>query len=328
MGNEALIKIFERDYTRPYIEKVLLTKPFLKQAKELPVRKFKKTFVGLFVTRHPKYSHLIGYICDALGVEVPTWDDFTKVNLRAISDYINAVVAPNSAATYIHVILAFLREYNEENILPVKSLSRTMKVKKVPSQHVSLTMDELKRFEEYVPKTRTEKDVKCLFMRACYTGARCSDAYELSTNNIIDGKTLSYVSKKTKVEVVLPLHQNLRKYLEYDITKKYSAKTTCDVVRRICKTIGMKKVVSLYVGGVQRNGFKWEFISMHSARRTFCTILAQMGVNVETIRTMAGHTTSAMTDRYICLDGRNPGNDAMRFFQGQPAKSKQKCVNY
>lgn len=325
MELKKLSKLYEGLYSTAHVHE-LLSMPYFQSAKHMSDDDFNKSFVGTFVRRYPKYTHLLKYICAALHTDTPVWDDFTKVNLRAISDYINENVAPNSAVTYTHVIMAFLREYNEENVLPVRSLRGVMKSHKVPSQHVALTMDELQRFNLYVPRSIAERDVKCLFMRACYTGARCSDAYELSTKNIIDGKTISYVSKKTKVEVNLPLHSNLTKYLDYKITKVYSAKTTKDVIQRICRRIGVNQEYCLFVCGVRQTKPKWGFITMHSARRTFCTVLAQMGVNVETIRIMAGHTTSIMTDRYICLDGRNPGADAMRFFKGEPAPALQNCI--
>ena len=78
----------------------------------------------------------------------------------------------------------------------------------------------------------------------------------------------------------------------------------------------MTEEVQLYVGGKLKKGQKWEFVTMHTARRTFCTILAQKDVPVEVIRTLAGHSTTNMTDRYVCIDGKKPGVNAMAFFQG------------
>lgn len=311
------------------LAETIMSKPFIKRDWKKDKAHWISTFVGAFISKNPERAHVLDMVCEALGKTDIEWKDLTKVNLIRISDYINSQVSPNSAATYLHVLHALLSEYSEEKSLPVQNLKGALKARRAPSQHVALTADELRRFETYEPQTKAERDIKCLFLRACYTGARCSDAKLLSAASVIktdNGDLISYVSKKTKTEVVLPLHQNLRKYLLYRIEKDYSAKTTSEVVRRICRNIGINEIVSLYVSGKMQTGEKWEFITMHSARRTFCTILAQMGVGVETIRSMAGHSTSAMTDRYICLDGRNPGADAMRFFGGNE-KKKSNDIN-
>lgn len=296
----------------------VLKKPCMKQDFHLPYATWKKRLISAFVMKHPKQMHILQMACDALGKDAVQWRDMTKLNLRTISHYINTKVAPNTANTYIHVLMAFLNEYTDEKYMPVNSLRGTMRSKTVPSQHVALTLDELGRFDSYKPKSVIEQDVKTLFMRAAYTGARCSDAYLLSMDNVSNG-ILSYVSKKTSVEADLPVHKNLPKYLEYHITKEYSGQTTKTVVQRICKAIGINSHVSLFVGGKRKEGEKWAFVTMHSARRTFCTVLAAMGVPIEQIRAMAGHSSSLMTSRYVCLDGRNPGENAMRFFQGKTA---------
>ena len=184
----------------------------------------------------------------------------------------------------------------------------------MPSQHLALTEIDLKALDKYSPKSRTESDVKTIFMRACLTGCRCSDAKAMTRKNISNG-VLSYVSQKTQTEVILPVHRLLGKY----IGKTYREHATAVVnrtIQRICKQLGMTDEVQLFVGGKLKKGQKWEFVTMHTARRTFCTILAQKDVPVEVIRTLAGHSTTTMTDRYVCIDGKKPGVNAMAFFQG------------
>lgn len=275
---------------------------------------WRKSFVGAFLIKYRGYTNVLDYMCEALGLEHIAWSDLTKVNLKAISEYLFKKVSPNTATTYVHVIEALLNEYSEEGCIPVKHVNGIMRTKRVPSQHIALTAQEVEAFDAYKAKNDVERDIKALFMRACYTGARCSDVMDMSMDNIHDG-ILSYVSKKTSIESNIPVHENLKKYLLRKIKREYSAKTTSAVVRRIAKAVGITGEVSLFVNGGTKKGEKWEFVTMHTARRSFCTQLAQMGVNVETIRALAGHTTSTMTDRYIVIDGKKPGADAMRFFR-------------
>lgn len=291
----------------------ILSKSFIHHDFSRPVEKWRRTLVGAFISKYPTRAGVLDMMCAAINKRYITWNDCTKVNLRDISDYINSRVSANSATTYVHLIQALLGEFSEERVIPVKSVKGTMRTKRVPSQHVALTQEELDLFDAYKPKTAAERDIKALFMRAAYTGARCSDAKKMSMDNVHDG-ILSYVSEKTKIESHLPLHKNLAKYLEYDITKDYCAEQTKRAVQKICRAIGMTERVSLFVGGRRKEGEKWEFCTMHTARRSFCTVLAALGVPVETIRTMAGHSSTLMTDRYITIDSRKPGKEAMAFF--------------
>ena len=60
---------------------------------------------------------------------------------------------------------------------------------------------------------------------------------------------------------------------------------------------------------------KYEWITTHSARRSYVTALAVRGVSIEVIAKLAGHTSSQMTSKhYVCIDTKDIGNDARDFF--------------
>ena len=61
-------------------------------------------------------------------------------------------------------------------------------------------------------------------------------------------------------------------------------------------------------------GEKYKFITMHSSRRSYVSCLAANGVPISTISKLAGHGSTAMTDRYVCVDTHKLGEDAMQFF--------------
>ena len=290
----------------------LLSNSFMENIDCYSLGTWKKTFVGAFISKTPTRPQIVRMMCEALNKNMITWQDLTKVNLATITEYIKARVAPNSACVYLNIIKALLNEYSEEGLIPCKNFAGVLNGKKVPSQHLALTEDELKALDKYRPKSRTESDVKIIFMRACLTGSRCSDAKAMTDKNISNG-VLSYVSKKTQTEVNLPVHRLLEKYLSKPY-KEHATSVVSRTIQRICKQLGMIEEVQLFVGGKLRKGQKWEFVTMHTARRTFCTILAQKDVPIEVIRTLAGHSTSNMTDRYICIDGKKPGANAMAFF--------------
>jgi len=273
-----------------------------------------QSFEKEFMEDNPRYAFMVKYMRKALEKEEVEWGDLTSLALRRISEYISDSVSGNTAHTYIAVFKAFLSHYVDEGIVPCKNPNKELKAKKLPSQHIALTEDEVMRLDAYKPWSQTEQDTIILFMRGCLTGARCSDAERMTMDNIVDG-SLVYVSQKTKTEVVQPVHRLLPKYLEMQPAKKHLQASLNRTIQRICKNIGMTDEVRLFVGGRMQSGPRWQFVSMHTSRRTFCTNLALRGVPVEVISKLAGHSNSILTSStYIVVDTKRLNDDAMAFY--------------
>lgn len=266
-----------------------------------------------FLSRNPQHEYILRHLRQSLGKQEVVWSDITKLNMERFGEYLSRSVSPNSARTYAAVVKAFLARFSEEGLLPCHNPQ--IKIKSVPSQHIALTLDEVRRLDEYVPKNTTEIDLRNIFMRGCLTGARYSDAIMLSTENIRDG-VLSYVSKKTSTEVSQPVHALLAKYLVNPPSKIRHKVVVNRVIKAICRSIGMTETIQLFVNVSMRSAPKYEFVTEHTSRRTYCTALALMNVPTETIAKLAGHSNSNITSsRYICIDTKNLGSDAMRFFR-------------
>lgn len=271
----------------------------------------KLNFEQEFLARNPRGQHILKHLCKAIGTEHPDWQDITKLNLERFSIYLFDNVSPNSARTYFAVMKAFVSRFSDEGIIPCANPKS--RIKAVPSQHVALSFDEVKRIDQYEPATDMERDVITIFMRGCLTGARYSDAICLTRDNI-KGNTLVYVSQKTKTETVLPLHSMLDKYLR-PITQVPNPVTMNKRIKDICRKVGIDNEVQLFTRGSLRKGRKYEFITEHTSRRTFCTILATMNVPTELISKFAGHSNSNITSsRYICIDITATPEEAKHFF--------------
>lgn len=263
--------------------------------------------------RVPSRPQIITLMREALGKGTVEWDDLTTLNLGLVRDRIVSAVSPNSACTYLAEIKAFLSRYRDEGIIPCKDPHRELKGKKAPSQHIALTEEEVMRIDGYAPKNNTERDVKIVFMRGCLTGARHSDCVKFNADNI-QGDVFVYVSQKTKTEVVLPVHRLLPKYLEMQPEKEHKTAVFNRTLRRICRDLGINDEVTLFVTGTLRRGEKYEFVSSHTARRSFVSNLALRDVPISVISKMAGHSSTTMTDRYVAIDTRRVGGNAMAFF--------------
>lgn len=268
-----------------------------------------------FLGREPRRMGVLKLMREAIGSAEVTWKDLTTLNLGRIRDNICEKMAGNSACTYLAIIKAFLARYKDEDIVPCKDPGRELKARRVPSQHIALTEDEVRMIDAYTPISAVERDVKILFMRGCLTGARSSDCKKFSMDNVV-GDTFTYVSQKTKTEVSMPLHSMLVKYLQVQPYKPHNASVCNTVIQRICMRLGFDEEVTLFVGGRLQKGPKWKFVSSHTARRSMASNLAIRGVPVSTIRSILGHSNEQVTSRYIVVDTRNPGDAAMAFFHG------------
>ena len=268
-----------------------------------------------FLIRNPKCGHVLRYLQDAIGVSEVNRNDITKLNMERFGNYLTEKVSPNSARTYAAIFMAFLSRFNEEGLIPCKDPK--IRIKAVPSQHVALTYDEIRRIDEFVTDNNTESDVRNIFMRGCLTGARYSDAITLSMDNIV-GSKLVYVAKKTHTEVRQPVHSMLPKYLSAPPKKIRCSVVMNRTIKEICRKVGIDDEVQLFVNGSVKRGKKYEFITEHTSRRSYCTVLALMNVPTETIAKLAGHSDSKITSsRYICIDTTKLGESAMQFFSGE-----------
>lgn len=272
------------------------------------------SFEQEFVRRQPKRVHILRFMRQAIGVGEVQWSDLTVHNLTRVRDYLLSHLAQNSAQVYCAIIRAFLNEVCEDVELPTMRYARALKVKVVPSQHCCLSEEEILLFDEYEPKSETEMNVKILFMRGAFSGARSSDCRTMSECNI-HGETLSYVSKKTKVAIEQPLHKRLVKYLDMKPTKEMARSVVNRTIQRICKKLGFTEEITLFCNGRMQTKPKYAWITMHSSRRSYVTALAVRGVPVEIIAKLAGHTTSQTTSKhYVCIDMKDIGEKAEGFF--------------
>lgn len=272
------------------------------------------TFEGAFLMRHPKGGFLLRDIRAAIGSEYIRWEDLTRPNLKRVVDCLSERLASNSVVLYAAWLKALMNEYADTGVLPTTAFAKSLTTKRAPSQNIALTEDEMRRIEAYVPRTETEYDVKAMMMLEMWTGARGSDTAKFTEKNIRDGR-LTYVSQKTQIEASVPVHDGLKQYVNHKPSARHAPKVVNETLRRICKRCGITQEVQLFYRGKMRKGPKYEFLSLHSCRRSFCTALAMRGVPTTIIQQFAGHTTQQMTERYIVADTTKLDDNTMAFFK-------------
>lgn len=265
--------------------------------------------------RQNQRIQILRFMREAIGVDEVQWQDLTTLNLSKVREFITDKVAGNSAVTYLAILKAFLSRYTDEGIVPCKNPAKELKAKRVPSEQVVLSADEIRLIENYHPRTEQERWVKAQFLCEYYCLARSSDIQQLTPENI-KGDFLTYVSKKTMVATTVPLHKNFVKYFKQR-GKTLDRASYNRIIKRICKNCGICEEVKLFYHGKMQIRPKYELIGSHTARRSGATELAKRDVPIATISKLMNHTNTLITSRYIFADTRNLGEEAMNFFNGE-----------
>lgn len=276
------------------------------------------TLKEAFLRKYPKYENVLKMFEEANGCEC-TWDNVSKPKLHEFVVFLSDKLSPGSVRTYCAMFKSVLNLYVEEVDLP-KGFDKLLSVKKEDPLNAYLSDSEIDKIAKYEPSNLTERIVRNCFLLGCVTGARYSDYVRFDRSNIVDNR-LVYISQKTKVRAEVPLAPIVMRIFkeneEYNLLdKKVSDVTFNEVIRRICKRCGMTENVKLFKAGKEVTGEKWEFVSSHTARRSFCTNLYLMGCDLYAISKMSGHSSVTMTEKYICVGLRELNDKILGYFNG------------
>ena len=281
------------------------------------LRAFKHTFVGELLHKYPQRTKTLNRLRNIIG-HIPEWSDLTDEVLR---DFVDECIDEGTAPSSIKTICAELKSIlnASKRKVPSEDFSRILSVKQEASQAVYLNRDEMQRIIRFKPYTELEQWVRRCFVIGMLTGARLSDATRMTINNCdADTGMLSYVPQKTPgivVSVPVDERMGLRSFLADKYSRSVSRVSFNDCIRSICKQCHIDSECTLRRRGKEVTGPKWQFVSSHTARRSFATNLYLAGVSLEDIAQMMGHGKNIeTTKRYICAE-RKISFSVMAYFQ-------------
>lgn len=265
--------------------------------------------------KYPAYSEkLAERFMEANGVEL-AWENISKATLARFCEYIQTIVARSTARFYCAAIKSTLSLYDDEHPLP-NGWRDAMRVKKEDSEQVYLSEDEIMKLMSYTPKNLNEEYSLTTFLLGCLSGARHSDYVRFTEENINEG-FLRYTSQKTRTSACLPIAPAVPRLLKQMASLKnveIADSTFNDCIRRICKNAGITTSLKLYRRGKETTAQKWEFISSHTARRSFASNLYLRGCDILSISMMMGHASVDMTRGYIVCGLREMPKSVTEYF--------------
>lgn len=217
-------------------------------------------------------------------------------------------MAPNTIGKLITNLKVFMREALEDG-LTTNNIFTHRKFKSVTSKSdtVYLNKDEIKALLaiDLSKQPRYEK-VRDIFVVGCYIALRHSDLSKIKPENIENGM-IDMIQTKTGKQVIIPMLNEVVTILEkYNNTlpgisnQKYNA-YMYEVCKQ-CEVLAKEITIFEIKGGkkITRVEPKYEFVSSHTARRSFATNEYKAGdLSISEIMSLTGHTTEKSFYLYI-----------------------------
>jgi integrase len=236
----------------------------------------------------------------------------------APSEFVKYIRSQNKAESYVKKCLGNFTTFVEyalkdPNVPEIRSHSikaSQFGLKDYNSDAIYLTNEQVEMLENIDLSFNPELDiVRDLFLFAVYSGMRYSDVhrtkqwhFNVSATGI---KYLMYTSKKTKNLVKVPLKPKaiilLDKYTNDLPTRsdQHLNRKLKEIARLAGLTDGVTMTKKLYNNEKTIPMQRFERISMHTARRSFCSLASRDGVPDRIIMACSGHKSLNAFKRYI-----------------------------
>lgn len=180
---------------------------------------------------------------------------------------------------------------------------------------VYLNEDEILKLENLEVTETKQRQVRDLFLVACETGLRYSDFSRIKKEMITEGQLRVNPQKgqglnKTQ-RLIIPISERFKSILEYynyelPNLPSYKVSQFNKTLRACCEKAGINSarvVVKKHRGKVSEEAKqKYEMISSHTGRRTFCTLKFLKGMPTAAIMKFSGHKTERSFMKYLKLD--------------------------
>ena len=250
-----------------------------------------------------------------------TYDDFLNYLKTEVKNQRGGKgLKVNSVGKHAKNLKAFLNNCMRREIIPHTDL-RFMKKLSEKAFSVYLNEAELERLHKFDLSKKPEKEIiRDLFLIGAETGLRFSDYSRLSKNHLKEN-FIRISTIKTQDMVVIPISSRLKAVLSkyedhsiFQITNQYFNRE----LKEILKLADFKeKIVIPSKKGtktIEKTFEKWELVSSHTCRRSFCTNQFLKGVPSLLIRKISGHKTEKAFLEYIKVDEELAAKEMMKYW--------------
>jgi len=216
-----------------------------------------------------------------------------EVEARHVTAWLNSLdVSPsyrNQCRAAVHRL--FVWAMREAGFVDRNPVARTARAREEQRPREYLTAEERDQVLERVAGEDLELPIAIMV----FTGLRREECCRLTWPDIdLDGGHLTVAKAKSKRPRTVPLHRRLQELLEGHRRRRGP----------VCRTNGRAWTLDALSGAVRRLGREMDLEKLrgtHVLRHTFGSLLAQAGESPQNIKDWMGHSTLAVTQRYMHL---------------------------
>jgi site-specific recombinase XerD len=217
--------------------------------------------------------------------------NFDDINIDLIESYKKyMIVELDNNSNTVSNCLAFLKAQINKAIKEGHLKENpfiNLPIQSIKGDRNFLSLNEIKVLEELDPSklNKPQKTVLKYFLFACYTGLRYQDIKNLRFKDL-DNNMITIIMNKTKLQVKIPIIEKAKNLIEFkepefQVFKIFANQVTNRYLKEIMSIAGIKKR-----------------ISFHCARHTFATIGIELGIPLEIISNLLGHSDLKTTSIY------------------------------
>lgn len=213
----------------------------------------------------------------------------------------------NTVGNYIKTLKAFINFCIDRGYCKPINEVKKFKVCKEEAELIALSEQELLKLYHLALDSQKLMVVRDNFCFACFTGLRYSDITKLQSENIKEDY-LELKTEKTREFLRIPLNVYAKGILKRNNGKLpalYSNQKTNEYLKELGQIAEFEEMIQVVkYRGVEKVEFlepKYNFISTHTARRTFVTLALEKGMRPETVMSITGHKDYKTFKKYIKL---------------------------
>lgn len=228
-------------------------------------------------------------------------------------------LAINTVGKTMKNLKALLNWCFDKDITPRFSLKHMVTRTEEP-ESIFLNEDEICLIEQTEADGPQQAIVKDLFLIGCETGLRFSDFTKIKPHHISQSNLRLYQSK-TKKKVTIPVSERFKNILEkynYDLPEFKNITEFNKHIRAVVERAGItENVTRLCRKGtteVTKVFKKYELVSSHTARRSFCTNKFIKGLPAQAVMQFSGHKSERTFMRYLKIDSELAAEKYREYF--------------
>jgi site-specific recombinase XerD len=214
---------------------------------------------------------------------------------------------PRTMSKHIKNLKALMAEAHDRGIIvPMDYTKKSFRTPRIETESTFLNEQEINKLlnTDLAPRLIPIRD---MFVLACYCGQRIGDWHQLSPSNVENGliKVMQHKGKKLVHIPIHPIVKSIWSKYQNGLPELPSDQKLNVAIKDICQ---VAELGDIFIEGELQP--KYQFISSHSARRSFASNAFLSGMDTLTIRTLTGHKSESSFLKYIRLDSLQHGQQA------------------